>query len=100
MVVGVADGVAECADACGVFDASLAFDTAGDVDGEWSACADGVADVVGVEAAGDENVGWGQWWCRLPGGSVPGWSLYTVRDGKFTLDHDVFDTNAARAANS
>ena len=53
-----------------------------------------------VDAAGDENVGWSQWWCRLPGGSVPGWSLYTVRDGTFTLDHDVFDTNAARAANS
>lgn len=51
-----------------------------------------------VDAAGDESVAWSQWWCRMPGGSIPGWSLYRVRDGLLTADLDFFDTNAARAA--
>jgi len=50
-----------------------------------------------VDAAGDETVAWSQWTCRLPGGSLPGWTLHTVRDGRFTLDADHFDTVAARA---
>ena len=50
-----------------------------------------------VDAAGDETVGWSQWNCRLAGGVVPGWTLHTVGDGRFTLDADFFDTNVMRA---
>jgi ketosteroid isomerase-like protein len=50
-----------------------------------------------VDAAGDENVAWSQWWCHFPNGKVPGWTLHTVRDGRFTLDADYFDTAVARA---
>jgi len=46
--------------------------------------------------AGDETVAWSQWTCHMPGGSLPGWTLHTVRDGKFTLDADYFDVVAAR----
>jgi ketosteroid isomerase-like protein len=49
-----------------------------------------------VDAAGDETVAWSQWWCHLPNGSVPGWTLHTVRAGQLTLDSDYFDTVAAR----
>lgn len=55
-----------------------------------------------VDAAGDTTVAWSQWNCRFaasdrsPGGVVPGWTLHTVRDGRFTLDADYFDTVAAR----
>lgn len=49
-----------------------------------------------VDAAGDETVGWSQWTCHVPGGSFPGWTLHTVRDGRFTLDADYFDVLAAR----
>jgi ketosteroid isomerase-like protein len=49
-----------------------------------------------VDAAGDETAAWSQWWCHLPNGTVPGWTLHTVRDGRFTLDADFFDTVAAR----
>ncbi len=50
-----------------------------------------------VDAAGDENVAWSQWWCRFPNGTVPGWTLHTVRDGQFTLDADYFDVAASKA---
>jgi ketosteroid isomerase-like protein len=50
-----------------------------------------------VDVAGDETVAWSQWTCHLPGGSVPGWTLHTLRDGRITLDADFFDTVAARA---
>lgn len=50
-----------------------------------------------VDAAGDETVGWSQWNCRFPGGAVPGWSLYSLRDGRLTMNADYFDTNVARA---
>jgi steroid Delta-isomerase len=56
-----------------------------------------------VDAAGDTGVAWSQWNCRFAGagttraGVVPGWTLHTVRDGRFTLDADYFDTLAARA---
>lgn len=50
-----------------------------------------------VDAAGDEQVGWSQWWCHFPTGSVPGWTLHTLRDGQLTLDADYFDVVAARA---
>jgi len=49
-----------------------------------------------VDAAGDQRVAWSQWWCHFPNGSIPGWSLYTVSDGRITLDADYFDTRAAR----
>lgn len=49
-----------------------------------------------VDAAGDQRVAWSQWWCHFPNGSIPGWSLYTVDDGRITLDADYFDTRAAR----
>jgi steroid Delta-isomerase len=49
-----------------------------------------------VDAAGDETVGWSQWTCHVPGGSFAGWTLHTLRDGKFTLDADYFDVLAAR----
>jgi len=49
-----------------------------------------------VDAAGDQRVAWSQWWCHFPTGSIPGWSLYTVSDGRITLDADYFDTRAAR----
>ncbi|MEM8902574.1 MAG: nuclear transport factor 2 family protein [Actinomycetota bacterium] len=46
-----------------------------------------------VDAAGDETVAWSQWTCRYAdGGSFPGWTLHTVRDGRFTLDADHYDT--------
>ena len=46
-----------------------------------------------VDAAGDETVAWSQWTCRYgDGAEVPGWTLHTVRDGRFTLDADYFDT--------
>lgn len=50
-----------------------------------------------VDAAGDTNVAWSQWWCHFPNGSVPGWTLHTVRDGRFTFDADYFDTAASKA---
>jgi hypothetical protein len=50
-----------------------------------------------VDAAGDETVGWSQWFARFPNGSLPGWTLHTFRDGKITLDHDYYDTNVARS---
>jgi ketosteroid isomerase-like protein len=50
-----------------------------------------------VDCAGDHSVAWSQWWCHFPGGSVPGWTLHTVRDGAFTLDADYFDTAVAAA---
>lgn len=53
-----------------------------------------------VDLAGDESVGWSQWWCRLPGGDVPGWTLHRFRGGRISLDSDHFDSNAARAARS
>lgn len=53
-----------------------------------------------VDAAGDDTVAWSQWTCHLPGGAVPGWTLHTVRDGRFTLDADYVDTVAARALGS
>ena len=46
--------------------------------------------------AGDDTVAWSQWTCHMPGGSLPGWTLHTVRDGAFTLDADYFDVVAAR----
>ncbi len=46
--------------------------------------------------AGDETVAWSQWTCHMANGSFPGWTLHTVRDGKFTLDADYFDVVAAR----
>ena len=49
-----------------------------------------------VDSAADDTVGWSQWWCRFPGGVVPGWTLHTFRDGEITLDSDFFDTNVAR----
>ncbi len=49
-----------------------------------------------VDCAGDETVAWSQWTCHFPNGSVPGWTLHTVRDGRFTLDADYFDTVASR----
>ncbi|CAB4593903.1 unannotated protein [freshwater metagenome] len=48
-----------------------------------------------VDAAGDETVAWSQWWCHFPNGSIPGWTLHTVRGDRFTLDADYFDTVAA-----
>jgi len=53
-----------------------------------------------VDAAGDETVAWSQWWCHFPTGSVPGWTLHTVRDGLLTLDADYFDVVAAQALSS
>ena len=53
-----------------------------------------------VDAAGDETVGWTQWNCRFPGGTVPGWTLHTFSDGEITLDSDYFDTDVARAVRS
>ena len=50
-----------------------------------------------VDCAGDQTVAWSQWTCHFPNGSVPGWTLHTVRDGKLTLDADYFDTVPARA---
>jgi ketosteroid isomerase-like protein len=50
-----------------------------------------------ADAAGDETVAWSQWWCRFPNGSVPGWTLHTVRDGQFTFDADFFDVAASKA---
>jgi steroid Delta-isomerase len=50
-----------------------------------------------VDCAGDTSVGWSQWWCHFPTGSVPGWTLHTIRDGMITLDADYFDTVAAAA---
>jgi steroid Delta-isomerase len=49
-----------------------------------------------VDVAGDDTVGWTQWWCHFPNGRVAGWTLHTVRDGLLTLDSDFFDTLAAR----
>lgn len=50
-----------------------------------------------VDCAGDTNVAWSQWWCHLPNGSIPGWTLHTVRGNQFTLDADYFDTAARNA---
>ena len=50
-----------------------------------------------VDAAGDDRVAWSQWWCHFPNGSVPGWTLHTVRDGQFTFDADYFDVAASKA---
>jgi steroid Delta-isomerase len=49
-----------------------------------------------VDCAGDQTVAWSQWWCHFPNGSVPGWTLHTVRDGLLTLDADYFDTVMSR----
>lgn len=49
-----------------------------------------------ADAAGDETVGWTQWHCHFPNGTVPGWTLHTFRNGEITLDSDYFDTNVAR----
>ncbi len=49
-----------------------------------------------IDCAGDETVAWSQWWTVFPGGRVPGWTLHTVRDGRFTLDADYFDVPMAR----
>jgi len=48
------------------------------------------------DLAGDDQVGWSQWTCHMPQGSIPGWTLHTVRDGLFTLDADYFDVAMAR----
>ncbi len=45
-----------------------------------------------VDAVGDTNVGWSQWWCHFANGSVPGWTLHTFRDGQFTYDADFMDS--------
>ncbi len=50
-----------------------------------------------VDAAGDANVAWSQWWCHFANGSVPGWTLHTVRDGRFTFDADYLDVAASKA---
>ena len=50
-----------------------------------------------VDAAGDVDVAWSQWWCHFPNGSVPGWTLHKVRDGQFTFDADYFDVAASKA---
>ena len=50
------------------------------------------------DLAGDDHVGWSQWTCHMPQGSIPGWTVHTVRDGLFTLDADYFDVVAARRA--
>lgn len=47
--------------------------------------------------AGDTSVAWSQWTCHMPGGSIPGWTLHTLRDGSITLDADYFDVAGARA---
>ena len=49
-----------------------------------------------VDHAGDEKVGWAQWTGELAGGSFPGWSLHTVRDGELSLDAVYFDVEQAR----
>lgn len=49
-----------------------------------------------IDCAGEETVAWSQWWCVFPNGRIPGWTLHTVRDGRFTLDADYFDVLAAR----
>ncbi len=53
-----------------------------------------------VDAAGDETVAWSQWWCHFPTGTVPGWTLHTLRGDKFTLDADFFDAVASRELSS
>ncbi len=50
-----------------------------------------------VDAAGDTNVAWSQWWCHFPNGSVPGWTLHTVRGDQFTYDADFMDVAASKA---
>jgi steroid Delta-isomerase len=50
-----------------------------------------------IDCAGDETVAWSQWTCHMPNGSIPGWTLHKVRDGKITLDSDYFDVVAAVA---
>jgi steroid Delta-isomerase len=50
-----------------------------------------------VDCAGDDSVAWSQWTCHMPNGSIPGWTLHTVRDGLITLDSDYFDVVAAVA---
>lgn len=49
-----------------------------------------------VDAAGDDEVAWSQWWCHHPKGRLAGWTLHTVRDGLLTLDADYFDRAAPR----
>ena len=49
-----------------------------------------------VDAAGDTNVGWSQWWCHFSTGSIPGWTLHTFANGQFTYDADFMDSPAAR----
>lgn len=49
-----------------------------------------------VDFAGDSSVAWSQWICDMPGGSIPGWTLHTLREGQITLDADYFDVAAAR----
>ncbi len=53
-----------------------------------------------VDAAGEDTVAWSQWTCHLPAGSLAGWTLHTVSDGRFTLDADHFDTAARRELTS
>jgi steroid Delta-isomerase len=53
-----------------------------------------------VDCAGDTTVAWSQWWAHFPNGSVPGWTLHTVRGDQFTLDADYFDRAASKALRS
>lgn len=47
-----------------------------------------------VDLAADDTVAWAQWWFHLPGGDVPGWDLFTVRDGEITFSRGVVDMAA------
>jgi ketosteroid isomerase-like protein len=53
-----------------------------------------------VDAAGDTTVGWSQWRCHFPNGTVPGWTLHLFDGDRITLDADYFDTVAARELNA
>jgi len=46
--------------------------------------------------AGDENVAWAQWTGEHAGGTFPGWSLHTIRDGEVSLDAVYYDVARAR----
>jgi ketosteroid isomerase-like protein len=48
-----------------------------------------------IDMAGEDTVAWSQWWCNFPNGRIPGWTLYTARDGQLTLDADFFDVIGA-----
>jgi steroid Delta-isomerase len=50
-----------------------------------------------VDCAGDTSVGWSQWNCHFAGkGTIPGWTLHTMRGDQITLDADYFDVQASR----